>query len=120
MKHNVFLNGNGVIENVYTGDLSYDDLKKVLEKNYEYAFGLEDLGKKVLILADVSNLKKVPATEITPIAVLGIKNLKFDKLAITGARPELMLLSKVIVGLAGKAKKVKLFKDREEGLKWLK
>lgn len=120
MRHRVFLNDSGFIENVYVGDLKYEELQKMFKQTYELGFGLQDLKKPVRLIVDLSAIGDVPLKEIAPLATLGLKSFPFNKISIYGARKEIMMMANLILGMAGKRKILHVSKTREEALEWLK
>jgi hypothetical protein len=50
----------------------------------------------------------------------GAALLKWDKLAILGAKPGLRMVTKIVMTAVGKAKDTKFFDDEEKALAWLK
>lgn len=120
MKHIIRLSEEGYIETIYDGDVSVEDSKAMFRKRYELAYGLADMGKDVNLLVDTRKLGKVAVEEVNPFVALSLKSLDFNRLAVFGARREVELLAKVLLTLAGKLSRLKIFKTREEAVAWLK
>lgn len=110
---------NNIIENVYDGDLTYEEMQQVFKATYALGFQLQDKRLPVKIISDVSALGSVPLEAIKELAVLGIKSFPIQKLAMVGARKELEVAANLILGLAGKKNIFRLFPTRAEALKWL-
>ena len=120
VRHKVFLSQEGLVENVYHGDVGYGDLQEVFKQTYALGFKLQDEKKPVNLLVDLREIGRVSLLGVGSLATLGIKSFPFNRIAVFGARREIELMAKLVVGMAGKRKTLKMFKERVEAVGWLR
>ncbi len=119
MKHKVFLNDEEIIEQIYIGELKYEELEEILKRSYEFGFALEDKGKVVKVLMDMRKIGKVSAKEILNFASMGVKSSRAQKIAVFGARKEIQVILNMIFSLSGRKKLLRMFEAEADAKKWL-
>lgn len=115
----VFRGKDGIIYNLYLGDQTGQTVKNTGDDVNLLLKRLKRQGKKILILADISQIGNIslPARQVG----LGlIQELEYDKLAIYGADFMTGSIVKVIVSVSGRSYKIRSFDSKPEAVEWLK
>lgn len=113
-----YIGKDGLIHNIYYGDQNSQSLKKSSTELRKLAGILRKKKIKVLILADVSRIKKVNlGAKKTGLELM--RSLDFDKAAIFGDYIKFKSLVNIITIAAGKSDRVKFFSNEEDATNWL-
>lgn len=118
MSDSIFYNKEGYIEVIIEGDQTYMMFQ---ELKIDAALLLEKLrreNKPVLGLIDISKEGKF-SSETNRAAMQILESLNYDKVAIFGASKILEEVTKAIILAMGKMHNTKIFRTREEAIKWL-
>jgi UDP-N-acetylmuramyl pentapeptide synthase len=117
-KSNFFLNDDGIIEIVTTGDRTSSAIQASAEKVFAFAKKLRDSGQPVLILNDVSEMGVLPPEGHKTFADI-TKDADYDRFALVGSDNITRLGANLIAQAIGKSEELKYFDSREAATKWL-
>ena len=113
-----FIDKSGLINNVYSGDLTLSVLKKTEEELAGLAEKLRNAGERVLVLTDISKIGKVP-TKVRQKGVEIIRSLDYDKAALFGDEGFGMQIAKLIIKVSMMDYKIKIFNNEKDAKDWL-
>lgn len=118
MANKIFLNPEGYVEVVMDGEqtfmtidnMKYDaiDMLGQLQKEGKPRLGLIDLTKQANYTPDTNKA-----------AMSNLEALNYEKVAMFGASTLLTEVSKALILAMGRSNNTKIFKTREEAVKWL-
>ena len=116
-------NPAGFIEQVYFGNQTPDSVIGAVEELVRQAKRLKSKQKKVLILADVTDVPKIDISgkmaRARKEAIAAMTTADYDKVAVYG-NVGVQIMVNTLVLIAGKRDKVRVFGERVEALSWLK
>jgi len=119
VSHRVFLNRDGFIEQVYTGDQTGDSIDQAIKKSTNIIKQMQKDGKSVLILVDSTKLGKL-STPTRKSSVEALRNIHYEKVAIYGPNPIAKAMINLIIHASGKHSSVRFFNERPAAEKWLR
>lgn len=118
MANRIFLNPDGYIEVIIDGPQTFMSFDNLMPDASDYLEELQKQGKKRLGLIDLS--KQTDFTVDSNRAGMQIlESLNYEKLAFFGAKTSLNEVAKAIILAIGKSDNTKMFKTRDEAVKWL-
>lgn len=109
---------NGLIYKTFNGDQNGQSIRKLQKETEKCVLVLRKQNKKVLILADLSNLGRTTLSA-RKAEIDFINKLDFDKAAVFGDGIVNRTLAKLIVNASAKAFKINFFSTRDEAESWL-
>ena len=116
----VFLNPDGIVEQIFVGDLTAPIIKKTIMETNQITAKIRRK-KPVLILTDLAKAEKADyGAKKASLEGLTSPQNNYDRVAIFGASPFMRVMSDSIIKAAGAGERVKNFSDREKALGWLK
>ena len=120
MPNQVFLNKEGIVEQVCGGDQTAGSIRSLIEETNKITGKLRQQKKEVLILNDFSKVKNADYGA-KKAALEGLANFEqdYERVAIFGASPFMKFMGESVIKAAGSGKRVKIFADREEAAAWL-
>jgi hypothetical protein len=119
----IFINPSGFIEQHFFGDLEPEAIIDGLKKLKNHAKNLESKNQPVLILEDVTKLKKIEFLSpkmagVRKLAAKTMKDIDFERAAIYGSLRIQVIVSTLAL-VTGKRDKLQVFDTRTAALKWL-
>jgi hypothetical protein len=115
----IFLNDQGVIEQIWNGDLKWKSYTESLQRLLRLATELELQGKPVNVIVDFTHFGEVEPIGTT-IAAIGLKDIPYRRIAGFGIKPEHQaLLDKIKDDSRSNPGLIRDFPTREEALKWV-
>lgn len=115
----VFLDEDGSIRTVYTGDLRDEDIEMATRLAENFIDQLASQGKQANLIIDITKMGKADISA-RKAGLYALKYLKYHKMAIFGARThylEYMIWG--IIKLSGKQDKARVFATQQEAKSWL-
>jgi hypothetical protein len=119
----IFINPSGFIEQHYSGVLEPDEILESLKQLRRFSRKLQDNNQPILILGDVSKLKKMEfmsskMAEVRKAAAATVKDIEFERGAVYGSLRVQVIVSALAL-VAGKRDKIRVFDNRISAIKWL-
>lgn len=114
----VFLNTNGLVEIIVSGDQTVESVHAMGEQAYDLCTTLRAQQKPALILDNLLAIGDVPP-EARSVVVELIRSDKFDKLAMVGSDTLLRFGANLMLQATGKGSRVKYFDSYEAASDWL-
>ncbi|MEI8338603.1 MAG: STAS/SEC14 domain-containing protein [bacterium] len=118
MANRVFLNPDGYIEVVLDGKQSYMTIDNMKYTIQDLINQLEQQGKPRLGLVDLTT-DETYSPDSNKAAMQTLESLNYEKIAMFGAGEVLTEVTKAIILAIGRSHNTKIFKSREEAVKWL-
>lgn len=116
MKSKVYLDDDNII---HVDSIGEQDEREALEGKNKVLELAEKLQGKCKILNDLTNMGK-SRPESRKIMIESLKHKKVGKVANFGANTVSRFIASVMIKASGTEDKVRMFKTKEEALKWLK
>jgi len=119
MANKVFVNKDGLIEQIYSGRQTFETITKTAAETMLLADRLRASGKKPNFLVNFKNITKVTADAL--LAASDALNAGLDtKVAIYGGNKYLNDLANLVISAMGKETSVLLFDTKKDASIWLK
>lgn len=118
MANKITLNDQGYIEVVIEGPQSFMSFENLMPTAIDYLEELQKKGSKRLGLIDLTNQTDF-TVDSNRAGMQILESLNYDKLALFGAKTVLTEVVKAIILAIGKDYNTKIFKERDEAVKWL-
>lgn len=118
-----FLNPAGFVEQDYVGSQIPQDIHNAIKKLEEFAAGLNELDRPVLILVDISRVTKIDlGPKMLRARIAGVKAMRsigFKKAAVCGPL-QIQILVNTLAMVAGVHHKIRVFDNRIDAVRWLR
>jgi hypothetical protein len=119
----IFINPSGFVEQHYSGTLEPEAILEGLIKLKKYSKELESQNKPVLILEDVSKIKKLEflsprMAKVRKAAAKTTKEINFTRAAVYGPL-HIQIIITTLALVAGKRDILQAFDNRVLAIKWL-
>ena len=122
-KFETFSSPGGFIEQRYIGVQTPDSVSAAISELVKQAKKLNARNKPVLILVDVSEVPKIDTSskmsEARKDAVQAMTSSKYKRIAVYG-NVSVQVLVNTLALIAGKRRKIRVFPNRVDALRWLK
>ena len=118
MANRVFLNPDGYIEVVLDGQQSYMSIDNMRYDIMDLVEQLQQQGKPRLGLVDLTTDASY-SPDSNKAAMKTLESFNYEKIAMFGAGEILTDVTKAIILAIGRSHNTKIFKTREEAVKWL-
>jgi hypothetical protein len=119
----IFINPSGFIEQHYSGILEPEEILESLKQLHRFSKKFQNDNQPVLILEDVSKLKKMEFMSskmagVRKAAATTVKDIDFERGAVYGPLRVQVIVSALAL-VAGKRDKIRVFDNRISAIKWL-
>jgi hypothetical protein len=119
----IFINPSGFIEQHYSGILEPEEILESLKQLHRFSKKFQNDNQPVLILEDVSKLKKMEFMSskmagVRKAAATTVKDIDFERGAVYGPLRVQVIVSALAL-VAGKLDKIRVFDNRISAIKWL-
>ncbi len=117
-QNEIYLDKDGIVRATLNGRLIKDEIVRLRDELLEFRTQIQ--GKRLRLLVDIANLKGISFdARIEGISTVRVFE-EIAQVAIIGADLFQSILSFFVVSLFGIGHKLRLFKNREEAINWLK
>ena len=118
-----FLNPGGVIEQHFVGAQNPQEILDAIKKLAVYSKRQRKTNQPVLILVDVSKITKMDLSQrtlgIRKASIKAMRAIDYESAAVCGSLSVQVMVSTLAL-VAGVQRKVKVFDDRIDALRWLR
>lgn len=118
MANKIFMNPDGYVEVVLDGQQSYMTIDNLRYDIVDMVNQLQKQGKPRLGLVDLTT-DETYSPDSNKAAMKTLESLNYEKVAMFGASEVLTDVTKAIILAMGRSHNTKIFKTREEAVKWL-
>lgn len=119
MANKVFLNKDGLIEQIYVGKQTFETVIESSSEVMVLGDQLKDKNRKVRVLVNLNKITTVTTNSLLAAADT-LNAIPKAKIAIFGGKVFLHKLANLVIAATGRQKTVKLFNTRTLAEKWLK
>lgn len=115
----VFINEHDVIEIVVDGDQTIKSVQKMGNEADKLITQQRKLGKRPLVLDNLTKMGKVPADARKLVVAIG-KAMKCDRLAFYGNSTAVKVGANLLMQATGRGNQIRYFDDYNKAIEWLK